>query len=273
MRCALTPWSTSSPAATGQPPRSRSTSPSTFPPCLGLQDNPGELAGYGPLPAPLARTLAADGRWRRMIVEPQTGALIDLGHRSYQPSAELARFVKTRDRSCIFPHLQPGRQYTARSTTTSATTHDTPKAAAPTAATCTPAAATITSSNTKPDGPPAPKPPPDTPPGQPPRPQIRGRSRRPQTLPVLTAPMIPGCLSRIQQRGQEATLANTEQDPTPSPKGIGHRRLEHSPAPGTRHSRAWLARRRKSSASWHGFGPKALRILKEELAAKGFSLS
>jgi hypothetical protein len=74
-----------------------------LPTLLGLQDNPGELAGYGPLPAPLARLLAADGRWRRMIVEPRTGALIDLGHSSYQPSAELARFVKTRDRTCIFP--------------------------------------------------------------------------------------------------------------------------------------------------------------------------
>jgi hypothetical protein len=74
-----------------------------LPTLLGLQNNPGELAGYGPLPAPLARTLAADGRWRRMIVDAQTGALLDLGHSSYQPSAELSRFVKTRDRSCVFP--------------------------------------------------------------------------------------------------------------------------------------------------------------------------
>jgi hypothetical protein len=74
-----------------------------LPTLLGLQDNPAELAGYGPLPAPLARRLAADGRWRRMILEPQTGALLDLGHSSYQPSDELARFVKTRDRACVFP--------------------------------------------------------------------------------------------------------------------------------------------------------------------------
>ncbi len=67
-------------------------------------------AGYGPLPAPLARTLAADGRWRRMILEPQTGALIDLGHTSYQPTAELARYAKTRDRTCIFPTVQPHRR-------------------------------------------------------------------------------------------------------------------------------------------------------------------
>ncbi len=70
---------------------------------LGLQDNPGELAGYGPLPAPLARTLAADGKWRRMILDPQTGGLLDLGHTAYRPSQALARFVKTRDSTCIFP--------------------------------------------------------------------------------------------------------------------------------------------------------------------------
>ncbi len=81
-----------------------------LPTLLGLHDNPAELAGYGPLPAPLARTLAADGRWRRMILEPQTGALIDLGHTSYQPTAELARYVKTRDRTCIFPTVQPHRR-------------------------------------------------------------------------------------------------------------------------------------------------------------------
>ena len=74
-----------------------------LPTLLGLQDNPAELAGYGPIPADLARTLAADGRWRRMILEPQTGDLLDLGHSSYKPTAELARFVKTRDRTCTFP--------------------------------------------------------------------------------------------------------------------------------------------------------------------------
>jgi Domain of unknown function (DUF222) len=70
---------------------------------LGLQDNPAELAGYGPFPAPLARALAADGRWRRMILDPMTGALLDLGHTRYRPSEALARFVKTRDRTCVFP--------------------------------------------------------------------------------------------------------------------------------------------------------------------------
>ncbi|HEX4428692.1 MAG TPA: DUF222 domain-containing protein [Frankiaceae bacterium] len=92
--------------ATGcsQPPRPAAVNITVDPlTLLGLQDNPGELAGYGPLPAPLARILAADGRWRRMILHPLTGALLDLGHTSYRPSTQLARFVNTRDRTCVFP--------------------------------------------------------------------------------------------------------------------------------------------------------------------------
>ena len=38
-----------------------------------------------------------------MILDPQTGHLLDLGHHAYRPSAALARFVKTRDRTCSFP--------------------------------------------------------------------------------------------------------------------------------------------------------------------------
>ena len=70
---------------------------------LGLRERPGELAGYGPLPAPLARMLAADGKWRRLIYDGQSGALLDLGHTSYEPSAELARYIRARDAVCAFP--------------------------------------------------------------------------------------------------------------------------------------------------------------------------
>jgi len=101
-RYAPTPWSPSSPAAVAARPAAVNVT-IDLPTLLGLQDNPGESAGYGPLPAPLARTLTADGRWRRMILDPTTGGLLDLGHTSYTPSAPLARFVKTRDRTCISP--------------------------------------------------------------------------------------------------------------------------------------------------------------------------
>ena len=69
---------------------------------LGLRDSPGELAGYGPIPAPHARALAADGKWRRLIHDPLTGALLDLGSTSYQPSAALERFIRARDARCSF---------------------------------------------------------------------------------------------------------------------------------------------------------------------------
>jgi hypothetical protein len=74
-----------------------------LPTALGLADNPADLAGYGPLPAHLARALAADGNWHRLIYEPLTGALLDQGHTSYKPSAALTRFIHNRDKTCCFP--------------------------------------------------------------------------------------------------------------------------------------------------------------------------
>ena len=46
---------------------------------LGLRNNPADLHGYGPLPANLARLLAADADWQRFIQDPLTGAPLDLG--------------------------------------------------------------------------------------------------------------------------------------------------------------------------------------------------
>ncbi len=74
-----------------------------LPTLLGMRDRPGELAGYGPIPAPLARALAADGRWRRLVHDPFSGALLDLGHTSYRPSAGLTRYIRARDQTCAFP--------------------------------------------------------------------------------------------------------------------------------------------------------------------------
>ncbi|PZS25661.1 MAG: HNH endonuclease [Pseudonocardiales bacterium] len=87
---------------------------------LGVDDQPGELAGSGPIPATLARTLAADptGTWRRLVTDP-LGKLIDYGHDVYRPPKHLADHVIARDRTCRFPlcnrqachcdldHLQP----------------------------------------------------------------------------------------------------------------------------------------------------------------------
>ena len=74
-----------------------------LPTLLGLAENPGQLAGYGAIPASVARELAADGKWKRFITDPQTGNLLDYGRQSYEPPQALIDFLIARDRTCRFP--------------------------------------------------------------------------------------------------------------------------------------------------------------------------
>jgi hypothetical protein len=74
-----------------------------LPTLLGLAENPGQLAGYGPIPAAVARELASDAKWKRFITEPQTGNLLDFGRESYEPPQNLKDFLIARDRTCRFP--------------------------------------------------------------------------------------------------------------------------------------------------------------------------
>jgi hypothetical protein len=74
-----------------------------LPTLLGLAENPGQLAGYGPIPASVARELASDAHWKRFITEPQTGHLLDFGRESYEPPQHLKDFLIARDRTCRFP--------------------------------------------------------------------------------------------------------------------------------------------------------------------------
>ena len=71
---------------------------------LHLDDEPGDLDGYGPVPATLARRLAADpsGTWRRLVTDPM-GGVIDVGRDAYQPPQDLADHVIARDRICRYP--------------------------------------------------------------------------------------------------------------------------------------------------------------------------
>ncbi|MFB9376313.1 hypothetical protein ACFFKU_13025 [Kineococcus gynurae] len=70
---------------------------------LGLDDEPGEVAGIGPVPGALARALAADGDWRRILTDPVSGEVLDVSSRVYRPGAALKRFVQARDRTCTTP--------------------------------------------------------------------------------------------------------------------------------------------------------------------------
>ena len=57
---------------------------------LGARDGPAILEGYGPIPASMARQLAADATWRRVLLEPADGWLLDYGRTRYQPTREAA---------------------------------------------------------------------------------------------------------------------------------------------------------------------------------------
>lgn len=74
-----------------------------LPTLLGLAENPGQLSGYGAIPASVARELASDGKWKRFITDPQTGNLLDYGRESYEPPQALKDFLIARDRTCRFP--------------------------------------------------------------------------------------------------------------------------------------------------------------------------
>lgn len=74
-----------------------------LPTLLGLADNPAQLAGYGALPASVARTLAADGTWRRLVTDPVDGHLLDYGRTVYRPPQDLIDYLTARDRTCRFP--------------------------------------------------------------------------------------------------------------------------------------------------------------------------
>ena len=74
-----------------------------LPTLLGLAENPGQLAGYGAIPASVARELASDATWKRFITDPQTGNLLDYGREKYEPPQALVDFLLARDRTCRFP--------------------------------------------------------------------------------------------------------------------------------------------------------------------------
>ncbi|WP_460429114.1 HNH endonuclease signature motif containing protein [Amycolatopsis oliviviridis] len=72
---------------------------------LALNDDPAELAGHGHIPAALARHIATGPNTvlRRIITDPLSGQVLDLGRDRYRPTAGLDEFVRVRDRECRRP--------------------------------------------------------------------------------------------------------------------------------------------------------------------------
>jgi hypothetical protein len=71
-----------------------------------LADHPGELAGYGPVIADIARQVARQQQaapWEWTIDDPATGMPIAHGSTRRRPTTRQRRHVTTRDTTCIFP--------------------------------------------------------------------------------------------------------------------------------------------------------------------------
>ena len=78
----------------------------------GLDDLPGELDGYGPIPADLCRALAVSAASITAVgVDPTCGTALDVGRTIYRPRLSHRDHVTQRDRTCRFPGCrQPARR-------------------------------------------------------------------------------------------------------------------------------------------------------------------
>jgi len=71
-----------------------------------LNDHPGELAGYGPVIADIARHVAEQrhtGQWRFTVTDPDTGQPAYQGTTRRRPTTGRRRLVETRNPTCVFP--------------------------------------------------------------------------------------------------------------------------------------------------------------------------
>ena len=71
-----------------------------------VDDEPGEIAGFAPVPADLARQiatqLATTADWRYAVID-DNGDLAAEGRLRYRPTAAQTAFIRTRDRTCRAP--------------------------------------------------------------------------------------------------------------------------------------------------------------------------
>ena len=71
-----------------------------------LSDQPGDLAGYGPVIADIARQVAETNQraeWRWTLSHPETGQAINNGTTRRRPNPGQRRHVEARQTTCIFP--------------------------------------------------------------------------------------------------------------------------------------------------------------------------
>ena len=66
-------------------------------------DEPAEITGLGPIDADSARAYAARTLWRRLVTDPLSGTVLDVGTARYRPPPAMAEHVRRRDQHCIAP--------------------------------------------------------------------------------------------------------------------------------------------------------------------------
>ncbi|WP_210769074.1 HNH endonuclease signature motif containing protein [Ruania alkalisoli] len=69
---------------------------------IRLDDVP-MLSGYGPITPTAARAIAAGGIWRRLVTDPVSRTVVDVGSARYRPPAGMAELVRARDGTCVRP--------------------------------------------------------------------------------------------------------------------------------------------------------------------------
>ncbi|WP_278234854.1 HNH endonuclease signature motif containing protein [Isoptericola sp. AK164] len=71
---------------------------------LGVGDAPASLDGRTPVDAETARALCAHApSFRRILTDPETGAVLSVGRSTYQAPADLKAMLAERDATCRFP--------------------------------------------------------------------------------------------------------------------------------------------------------------------------
>ncbi|WP_127130116.1 HNH endonuclease signature motif containing protein [Georgenia sp. SYP-B2076] len=95
------------PLSVALPPADRPEPAPGEDPAATIGDTPtaevAELDRYGPVVPSVARAFAAGGTWRRIVTDPLSGAVLDVGRTRYRPPADLVRHVRARDKTCVLP--------------------------------------------------------------------------------------------------------------------------------------------------------------------------
>jgi hypothetical protein len=105
---------------------------------IGADDQPCELVGHGPIPADLAREIAADAVLKRLVYNPLSGTVLDYGRTTYRPRPGWP--ISCGPATCT----AAARSAAAAPWTGTSTTSRLTRTARPTRRTCTAAAATNT---------------------------------------------------------------------------------------------------------------------------------